>query len=256
MTDLLHAPTGRTADTHAGHHSRLRDGWPLTRADLGWFLLASLSLIAVFSAVGKLIVGPLDGSIGDGDRRIARWFVDHRTPRLDGWSHWGSMLSETAVKIVITGVAIVVMVAVWKRWNEALLVGAALALEASVFLTTTLIVGRHRPPVPKLEGSPVDSSFPSGHVAAAVVYAAFAIIVARHSSRRWPAVLTGVLSAAVAVIVAWARMYRGMHHLSDVIAGAVLGLASVVVTWLIVRHAERRRAAIDAAPHPAAGELP
>jgi len=29
--------------------------------------------------------------------------------------------------------------------------------------------------------------------------------------------------------VAWARMYQGMHYLSDVIAGVVLGLVSIAI---------------------------
>ena len=230
--------------------------WPLEWRDLGWFVAAYVALTGVLAAVGKLIVGPLDGSVGDRDRELARWFVDHRTPRLDGWSHWGSMLSETAVKIVVTAIAVTAMVAIWKRWNEALLVGGALIFEASVFLTTTLIVGRHRPPVAKLKDSPVDSSFPSGHVAAAVVYGAFAIIVARHTARRWPVVLTVALSAAVAAAVGWARLYRGMHHLSDVIAGVLLGLVSVAITWLIVRGAERRHERGARAIEPLHREVP
>ncbi len=42
-------------------------------------------------------------------------------------------------------------------------------------------------------------------------------------------------------IVGVARMYRGMHHLTDVIAGVVLGVASVVLVTVILCRAEDRR---------------
>ena len=51
---------------------------------------------------------------------------------------------------------------------------------------------------------------------------------------------TVALTIAVASAVAWGRMYRGMHYLSDVLAGALLGLVSLAVTWLIIEHAYQR----------------
>lgn len=235
------APTSPRANSWAG----LRHSWPLAWRDLGTLAIAYAVITAVMVAVGALVVGPLDGSVGATDRRVARWFEDGRTPRLDDLSYWGSMLSETAVKIALTAIAAAVMIAVWRRWNDALLVAVALILEACIFLTVTLIVGRQRPDVVRLDSSPVDSSFPSGHVAAAVVYGAFAIIVARHTAKRWPRVLAVVIAAAVSAIVAWARMYRGMHHLSDVLAGIVLGLVSIWVTWQVMRRAELRETSDD-----------
>jgi undecaprenyl-diphosphatase len=223
----------------------LRDRWPLVWRDLGLFVLAYAVLTAAFTALGTLVTGPLDTSVGAWDRRQIDRFVAARTPRLDEVSHAGSMMSETGVKIVVTLVAAAVMVAAWRRWEDTLLVASALILEASVFITVTAIVGRARPDVLRLDSSPVDSAFPSGHVAAAVVYGAMAIIVARHSRRRWPVVLTVALVVAVSGTVAWARLYRGMHYPSDVVAGVLLGVASLYVTWRIIDAADERSRAVQ-----------
>jgi membrane-associated phospholipid phosphatase len=233
-------PVTGSPPTESTIGSDLRQRWPLTWRDVGVLAAASVAIAAVLVGIGKLITGPLDGSVGDIDRRVARWFADGRTSGLDDLSYWGSMLSETAVKVVVTAVVAAVMIAVWKRWNDALLVAVALILEACVFLSVTLLVGRHRPDVTQLDSSPVDSSFPSGHAAAAVVYGSFAIIVARHTTRRWPVALAVAVATAVSFIVAWARMYRGMHHLSDVLGGVVLGLVSIWVTWRVMARADER----------------
>jgi undecaprenyl-diphosphatase len=113
-------------------------------------------------------------------------------------------------------------------------------------------VGRPRPAVPRLDGSPVDSSFPSGHAAAATCYAAMAVVVFWHTRARVWRTVAVVLAVLVPVIVGVARMYRGMHHLTDVAGGIVLGAATVTITVLVVTRAEARRekaaAAADRVP--------
>jgi undecaprenyl-diphosphatase len=113
-------------------------------------------------------------------------------------------------------------------------------LEASAFITVTYVVSRPRPDVERLESSPVDSSFPSGHVAAAAAYGALIIIVYWHVRNRVARAAIIALSVAIPIVVAWARMYRGMHHLTDVIAGVLLGILSVVLSWWMIHRAVRR----------------
>ncbi len=218
----------------------MRSTWPLTWSDLGLFLLAFCIVSGTFIGLGFLVTGPLDGSLGELDRDVAESLAGSRT---DGWntlSFWGSMLSETAVKICLTAVVVLVMLRRWKSWREPLLVATALVFEASAFLLVTLVVGRHRPDVPQLDSSPVDSSFPSGHTAAAVVYGAMAIVVFQRSRRLWPKILAVAVIVAVTAAVGLSRMYRGMHFLSDVAAGVLLGLVSLAITYVIVERAHRR----------------
>jgi undecaprenyl-diphosphatase len=202
------------------------------------FIGAYVALTAIWFVIGRGVMGA-DGILR-ADDQIARWFVDRRTPTLDGWATVGSGLAETMTKIGLTLVAVVVLRMVFDRWREAMVLAVPLVLEASVFITVTYLVRRPRPSVPRLQDSPVNSSFPSGHVAAAVVYGAVVAVVAMHTRRWWPRVLAAVITVLVAVVVAWARMYMGMHHLSDVLAGAALGLVSVLVSWWIVNGHLRR----------------
>ncbi|MEU1276422.1 phosphatase PAP2 family protein [Streptomyces sp. NPDC005799] len=91
------------------------------------------------------------------------------------------------------------------------------------------VADRRRPPaewIPhdEVEDRPESSSFPSGHTAAVIAFAA-AVAPA------WPA--AGALCAVPAAMVALERVQSGAHYPSDVAAGAAIGLASA---WL-VRHA-------------------
>ncbi len=204
---------------------------------------AYLGLVAVFTVIG-LTVERWD--------RLVRWdearskqLADDRTPTLDTLSWWGSNLAETIVKIVVTAIIAGLMLYFWRRWREALLVVVPLVLEASVFITVTWIVKRPRPQVEQLDGSPVSSSFPSGHVAAAVCYGAVVIVVFWHTRRVWARALAVAGAIVVALIVAWARAYRGMHYISDVVAGVVLGIVTLAVSWWLL---ERRPTRSQPAP--------
>ncbi len=215
---------------------RLRDTWPLHKRQAVQLVASYVLLAAVFTGIGLLITGPLaDSALIRADEDASAWFVERRTALLDDLTWWGSMLADTYVKIVVTALAAGFMLWRWRRWREPLLVVAALVVEASAFITITMLVGRPRPDVPRLESSPVDSSFPSGHTAAAVAYAAIAIVVFWHTRKLWVRVLTVLVVVAVPVIVGLSRAYRGMHHVSDVIAGALLGAAAVLAVWLILR---------------------
>ena len=222
MTAALQVPHTRT--------------WPLEKRDaavlLGWFV----GLVGIWWAVGALINGPLDGSgFVRTDERISEWFADGRTPRNDDLAVAGAMLADTFVKIGVTALAAAVIFAVWRSWRDVAMIVLPLILEASVFIVVTWLVGRPRPDVPRLESSPVSSSWPSGHTAAATVYFAIVVVIWWHVRNTAVRVISIVVPLAVLVIVGWARTYAGMHHLSDVVAGAILGAVSVLAVWLLLR---------------------
>jgi undecaprenyl-diphosphatase len=66
-----------------------------------------------------------------------------------------------------------------------------------------------------------DWSFPSDHTTAAFA------IVAAFALQRLP--LRSLLFLALALLIAWSRVFVGTHYLSDVIGGACTGIAAAVV---------------------------
>ena len=55
-----------------------------------------------------------------------------------------------------------------RRWLLAAFILFVVAVESATYRVTSWIVERERPDVERLEGLPVDASYPSGHTAAAV----------------------------------------------------------------------------------------
>lgn len=212
--------------------------WLPTWGDVGRFGAAYAGLTAIWFVLGKALLA--SSAVVSTDEDVSEWLADRRTTSLDRWTAIGSDLADTIVKIALTALVAAVMAAAWRRRKEPMMVVVPLLLEAAVFITVTWLVGRPRPAVERLEGSPVNSSFPSGHVAAATVYFAFVVVLFWHTRGVWLRTLSVAVIGAVVAIVSFARLYRGMHHLSDVLAGVALGAVSIAVSWWLVRRATER----------------
>lgn len=220
--------------------SFVRNTWPLGRHEFAMLAALYASFTAAWVAVGWLLTRPLRNSfIGRADRSLAEWFVARRTSRWDALSYVGSMLSDTVVKVVVTAIVISVMLVVWRRWLEPLMVAIPLILEALCFITITSLVGRDRPDVEHLDSSPIGSSYPSGHTAAAVAYFAIVVVVFWRTRRLWVRVTATTIATIVATWAGVSRLYRGMHYLTDVLFGVVLGAVCVVATVIVMRRAKR-----------------
>jgi undecaprenyl-diphosphatase len=124
-----------------------------------------------------------------------------------------------------------VLVLVWRRHRrDALVIVYGLTVEITVFLSVTFLVDRPRPGVPHLSSLPATSSFPSGHTAASVVlYGGLALAVHSLTERRALRVAAWSVAVVIALTVGVSRVYRGMHHPSDVIVGAAFGVACLFV---------------------------
>jgi undecaprenyl-diphosphatase len=129
----------------------------------------------------------------------------------------------------------VVLAAVWRRPNV-LLVVATTAL-ATNLVTTVLkqAAGRERPPTIVLDPEPLmevptTSSFPSGHASMSFACA--------HALSRLAPRLTPFFYV-LAALIAFSRIYVGVHYPLDVLAGALLGTV-VAIALLRLLGALRR----------------
>lgn len=211
------------------------------RAILFRAVAPGVALLALIVVIGLLLTPP-GIAVGTPDVSISEELEGSRTNRWNDitlvWSLFGS-------HGMIIGVGIVVAALILKRtrnWRLAAIPVLASVLQETIFLIAANIVDRPRPPVATMDEAPPTASYPSGHVGAATaLYLTFALLAPqlRPAWLRW---LTMAVCLAVPLLVAFARLYRGMHHLTDVGAAFLNGITCVILAFWWYR-ADQRSAA-------------
>ena len=126
--------------------------------------------------------------------------------------------------------ALVLACLVTRRWRGAVL--AALAVPAATTLTEFVLkplIGR------SIRGY---ASFPSGHATAMFALAAIcAVLLANPPRPRLPRAVRLLLAAGavlVAVAVPVAMVAQGFHYFTDIVAGAAVGVGTVLLITLLI----------------------
>ena len=215
---------------------RLRDHRPalafVVATLLGYLLLAAFAIgLGLFLVDVALPVH----SVGHADEWLDEWFAAHRTGSLNDSSYVASAVGDMPA---IPGLVVLTALgaAVLRRWRVAAFIVGAILVEVATYRIASLIVHRDRPAVLRLDHLPVNQSYPSGHVAASVVvYVGLALLISSRLRRRWVTITVWTLAGVLPLVVAWSRMYRGMHHPLDVIAGSLIGVLSIGVALLAAR---------------------
>lgn len=196
-------------------------------------LAPGVVLFALITGFGFLITGPLGGL--PWEEGVSRSVASGRT---DLWNSITMVWSRIGNTEIIIGVCVIAVALIWwrtKQWWYAVVPAIAIAVQASVFVASTTIADRPRPKVAHLDPAPPTSSYPSGHVGAAMaLYLTFALM-AQRIERAWLRRLVTAVCVVIPFLVAWARLYRGMHHLVDILVGAVNGVVCFLLAWHYLR---------------------
>ena len=179
-----------------------------------------------------------DSTIGRVELEWTDWVARHRVGVLDLVATVGSSLTDTWTVIgTAFGAFSMLWLTGYRRHACALPIG--LTVELTVFLIVSTIIGRERPDVTPLGSVPSTSSFPSGHVAAGVVLYGGLVVIAASITQSKAVAAWPHPGGSCDRVRRSARVYEGVHHPTDVIGGAVLGVGALFVaglsTGLIVR---------------------
>ena len=212
------------------------------------FLLLSLVIVALGLVLTKVLT---PGPVVRWDESVDRWFALRRAATWNTVTDYASILAGTGTVLAVAGVTAVVL-AFKRLWWEVAFIAVGFFIELSTFMMGVLLVNRPRPHVPKMDPVPSTSSYPSGHTAASIVlYVGLAIIISAHTRSRVLHAVLWLIALALVVLVGFSRVYRGMHHPTDVLAGVIVGIGALVFSLMAVRAG---RAASDERHHVAPAE--
>jgi undecaprenyl-diphosphatase len=168
------------------------------------------------------------------DTRLERWVVNHRIGVLDDvFVALSRIGSQGAIWLLIAVLAALY----WRRPAIFLYVALADLIAGVSGALLRQAIGRERPPLRFPEPHPLvhvpgNPSFPSGHAATSFACAA---------TLAWLTPLSPIALYTLAALIAFSRVYVGVHYPLDVIGGAALGLGVATALRLLVE--ARRRSA-------------
>ena len=189
------------------------------------------------------------------DVQVARWLRAHATPEA---TRWMLLVTDLHSTIAVSCYATIVAAALaWRRrWRRlttlVVCVGGGLTLNVLM----KLAFQRARPVLHDPLLTLTSYSFPSGHVAGSTLMYGLLVAWAFTRTRR-PVIRAAVVVAAAAAVglVAYTRLYLGVHFLSDVAAAFAEGVAwlalclgALTAYWGRAPVASRAAACADQAP--------
>jgi len=169
------------------------------------------------------------------DQNVATWAYD-RT-----YGHAGfidalkvvAISGPTALRVLLLLAALAL--ALRAAWRMSVWLVAALAVQPTLNAGFKQAVGRARPTWDDPIATIGTYAFPSGHAAAGGMFAAAAILLTlsalRRSRTRTALCLVWVLAG---LALGLDRIFMGVHYLSDVLAGWLLGALVVLLLWQVL----------------------
>ena len=193
-------------------------------------LVVSAALLGAWVLLLVLVVttwGPLHHLDLDVAHDLHRVAVDH-PGQVDWWKWVSRVLHPDVERITWAGAAVLLYVT--HRARPALFVVIVMLGAAILDTVTKLAVGRNRPMFVHPVASAAGKSFPSGHALGAVVAFGLVLVLAPRQYK----VAAGVAGGVAVLLVSYSRLALGVHYVSDVVAGWLLGAAWLVfAVWLL-----------------------
>lgn len=188
-----------------------------------------LGLLAGFAAVSIAVTADWTAPL---DQAVVMSVAGHRTGLLNNLAvNLTALGSAPVVALIALCVALYAFAAGRQR-----IVLALLWTPLSFLLDDVLkLLFQHPRPTEAIIAIPDSYSFPSGHaVAASALYITIALMAAQGERRQRPRRILIWSGITVAVLVAWSRVYLGVHYLSDVIGGLLLGGSGSIAAALVL----------------------
>jgi undecaprenyl-diphosphatase len=205
-----------------------------------------LWLVAGFAAVSIAVTA---GWTAPFDQAVVMSVAGHRTGLLNNLA---VNLTALGSAPVVTLIALCVTLYAFAAGRQRIVL-ALLWTPFSFLLDDVLkLLFQHPRPTEAIIAIPDSYSFPSGHaVAASALYITLALIAAQTERRQRPRRIVIGAGVSIAVLVAWSRVYLGVHYFSDVLGGLLLGGAGSIAAALVLSRTDHHAEAQEpSSPRP------
>lgn len=215
---------------------------PLGRTIAG--LLTGLAGLIVLGCAGAVLAQSLTPALAMTglDADVTGYLIANRHPWATAASHAVTVMGDL---LVVLGVVLIVGVTAGRRWGAWYLLWIPVLAGSGALVISGAVktfVARSRPSFsePLIDAS--GFAFPSGHaIRALVVYGAMAWLIAAVTRRWMVQVLVWACAGALIAAVGFSRIYLGVHWLSDVLAGYLLGAAWLTLLLVCIGPVVDRR---------------
>jgi undecaprenyl-diphosphatase len=198
------------------------------------YLAVHLSLGLVMTVAASVFMMLAEEALAGGrlaafDLAFARALYDTRSP---AWERAFAVVSWLGTRDVLAVASVAVAVVLLVR-REQLLSGGWLAAQAGGGVLNQVLKETFERARPEFAGAALEASswsFPSGHAMGTVIFCGTGCYLLLRFHRSWFAAAAAIAaSAAWCLVMAFSRLYLGVHYASDVLAGVMGGVAWVAV---------------------------
>jgi membrane protein DedA with SNARE-associated domain len=225
-------------------HTRDFSGLPLTLLSIAFIY----TLLLLMGVIGEVVKAEVIVSI---DKNVESLLFVFRDPVLVKIFLWITVLGKLKI-VLCLAVAASLLFKIWHR--ETFITPLWMTIAGSYLFIMLGKVTLHRPrPADLAVYSEPFSSFPSGHSTIAMALIGYIAYCLCRETDSWKnRINTSFVAGIVILLVGFSRMYLGVHYLSDVLGGFLLGLLWLMI-GICIR--ELRRLPADVCPAPVSPTL-
>jgi membrane-associated phospholipid phosphatase len=207
-------------------------------------------LLIIFMYVLFLLVGVVEGVITydpivEVDLRITNLLFAFRTVELVNFFMWVTILAKFEV-VFVFALGFSVLLWIWRK--QIYVIAMWVAIFGGTLLTYLGKFLIHRPRPEGLIPVYFEQfySFPSSHATIAVIFYGFVMLALWKSLKSWNLKINSIIFGVVLIgLVGVSRIYLGVHFMSDVFGGYLLGLLWLLAALSIVEWHDFRKPKIN-----------